>query len=420
MRILFVTQVLPLPLDAGPKVRAFYVLRYLAEAGHDVRLVSFVRPGDSDEHIGVLRRLCGGVETVPIARSRVRDLRDGLRSLATGEPFLVLRDDLPQMRRAIQRVAGATSFDALHADQLWMAPYGMTGDPEVGMRVLDQHNAVFQVPRRMAEHHANPVIRTLLLGESKRLERYEQRACSRFDRVVWVTDEDRRAVLPTPPGGGTHDRVIPIAIDPVEQSRIARHDPFRVTFLGGLHWPPNQEGAAWFLDRVWPRIAAAVPSAVFTVLGRNGASALPQARNHPRVEVTGYVSDPRPYLADTAVFVVPLKSGAGMRVKILDAWCWGVPVVSTAVGAEGLAAVHEDNALIADDDASFAEAVIRLANDRRLASRLADSGRATVERHYDWRREYTAWERVYGRPASAPASDRSFAVTADEDSVVSV
>lgn len=419
MRILVVTQVLPLPLDAGPKVRAYYVLRYLAEAGHDVRLVSFVRPGDSDEHVAALRRLCGSVETVPIVRSRVRDLRDGLRSLWTGLPFLVLRDDLPQMRRAIRRVAGATSFDALHADQLWMAPYGMSDDPEVGLTVLDQHNAVFQVPRRMAEHHPNPAVRMLLRGESARLERYEQQACSRFDRVVWVTDEDRRSVLPHPPAGGTHDSVIPIAIDPTEQQRIARQQPFRVTFLGGLHWPPNQEGAAWFLDRVWPRIAAAVPSAVFTVLGRSGASALPQARNHQRVEVTGYVSDPQPYLADTAAFVVPLKSGAGMRVKILDAWCWGVPVVSTTVGAEGLLASDDDNALIADDEASFADAVIRLANDQRLGRRLAESGRATVERHYDWRTVYAGWERVYGPPAAAIDGRRSTAV-ADETAVVSV
>ena len=196
MRILFVTQVLPLPLDAGPKVRAYYVLRYLAEAGHDVHLVSFVRPGDSAEHIEALRRLCGSIETVPIVRSRLRDVRDGVRSLWTRTPFLVLRDDLPAMRGAIRRLAGARSFDAIHADQLWMAPYGMHGGSPIGLSVLDQHNAVFQVPRRMAEHHRNPAVRALLHGESARLEAYEREACRRFDRVVWVTDEDRRAVLP--------------------------------------------------------------------------------------------------------------------------------------------------------------------------------------------------------------------------------
>lgn len=404
MRILFVTQVLPLPLDAGPKVRAYYVLRYLAEAGHDVHLVSFVRPGDGAQHVEALRRLCGSIETVPIVRSRVRDVRDGLRSLWTGMPFLVLRDDLPSMRAALGRLAAARSFDALHADQLWMAPYGMHDDLPVGMRVLDQHNAVFQVPRRMAEHHRNPVVRTLLHGESTRLAAYEGEACRRFDRVAWVTDEDRRAILPPGEDRGNRDLVIPIATDPSARPRMVQSRPFRVTFLGGLHWPPNREGAAWFLDRIWPRVAEAVPTAVLTVMGRDGAQALPRAQEHRRVEVTGYVNDPQPYLQDTAVFVVPLKSGAGMRVKILDAWCWGVPIVSTTVGAEGLRAVHDDNLLIADDEATFADAVIRLARDRRTAARLADSGRATVERHYDWRTLYTAWDDVYARAGQPTAA----------------
>ena len=109
------------------------MLRYLVEAGHDVHLVSFVRPGDSDEHVAALRRLCGSVDTVPIVRSRLRDARDGVRSLWTRQPFLVLRDDLPGMRAAIGGLAAAQSFDALHADQLWMAPYGIQDDlPESG------------------------------------------------------------------------------------------------------------------------------------------------------------------------------------------------------------------------------------------------------------------------------------------------
>ena len=108
MRILFVTQLLPLPLDAGPKVRAYYVLRYLVEAGHEVHLVSFVRPGDSTDHVAELRALCGSLDAVPIERSRIRDVRHGVTSLVTGTPFLVLRDDQPAMRRC--RDAGGSPW----------------------------------------------------------------------------------------------------------------------------------------------------------------------------------------------------------------------------------------------------------------------------------------------------------------------
>src|SRR5262249_3731350 len=156
-------------------------------------------------------------------------------------------------------------------------------------------------------------------------------------------------------------------------------------------WPPNEEGVVWFAENIWPRIAKALPDAVLTLIGKRGSRALDGAR----IEVTGYVDDPRPYLSETAVFIVPLLSGAGMRVKILDAWCWGLPIVSTTVGAEGLKAMHGENLLIADEADSFAEAVISAAQNRQTAERLADNGRTTVETHYDWKRIYPAWDRVY-------------------------
>ncbi len=98
---------------------------------------------------------------------------------------------------------------------------------------------------------------------------------------------------------------------------------------------------------------------------------------------------------ETAAFIVPLQAGGGMRVKILDAWSWGLPVISTTIGAEGLHATSGENLLIADSAAGFAEAVQRVLAERALADRLSRMGRATVETHYDWQSAYPAWDRVY-------------------------
>jgi glycosyltransferase involved in cell wall biosynthesis len=297
------------------------------------------------------------------------------------------------MQQKIERLAGAQSIDALHADQLWMASYGLNGF-RPSLRVLDQHNAVFLIPKRYAESQRSSVARRLLRREADKLEAYERDACERFDRVVWVTEEDRLALASF--SASSHDSVIPIATDPTVQTRIRRTQPFRITFLGGLHWPPNAEGVSWFIDHVWPKVAAALPPAVLTLIGKQGRCRLRVPASTRRVEVTGYVTDPRRYLAETAVFIVPLRVGAGMRVKILDAWCWGLPVVSTAIGAEGLKASHGNNLLIADDAEAFTTAVVDAFGNRRLAQRLADAGRATVEMHYDWRNVYRAWDAVYG------------------------
>jgi polysaccharide biosynthesis protein PslH len=394
MRILFLSQLLPLPLDAGPKIRAYYVLRYLAEAGHEVTLLCFIRPGDDQRNVQCLRQICSSVETVPLVRSRVKDLSNGSRSLFSATPFLVLRDQLPSMEMKLKEVMGSRSFDALHADQLWMAPYSMRSSGPA-LRVLDQHNAVFMIPRRMAEHDRNPLTRAFLRREASKLEAFERRACQAFAQVVWVTDEDQKAVGSSQGNHAVRNQVIPIATDTATRPAVKRSGAFRVTFLGGMHWPPNAEGVSWFAERVWPRVLKAVPSAVLTLIGKGAPKKLCRQGPGSKVEVTGYVADLERYLSETVAFIVPLRSGAGMRVKILDAWCWGLPVISTSVGAEGISTVHAENLLIADDEESFADCLVRVMRERALAQRLSENGRAAVEMLYDWRKVYKAWDQIY-------------------------
>jgi len=394
VRILFLSQLLPLPLDAGPKIRAYYVLRYLADAGHAVTLLCFVRPGDRAEDVKTLGRYCTAVETVPLVRSRWKDARDGVASLVSSTPFLIRRDRAPAMDCRRQELGRRHAFDAVHADQLWMAPYAHAGT-EAGLTVLDQHNAVFKVPARLAEHQANPVLRSLLRREAAKLATFERQVLATFNRVVWVTAEDRDAFGPQGTRGGAPDPIIPIAVDPQARPRMHREHPFRVTFLGGLHWPPNAEGVRWFTDAIWPAVARAVPGAVFTVIGKAPLGRAHRSEATSRVEVTGYVSDVDRYIAETAAFVVPLKTGAGMRVKILDAWCWGLPVISTTLGAEGSGGEDGEHLLLADTPTHFAEQLIRVLQDPGLARRLSDNGRAMVEQKYDWREVYRAWDEIY-------------------------
>ena len=150
-----------------------------------------------------------------------------------------------------------------------------------------------------------------------------------------------------------------------------------MTFLGGLHWPPNAAGMQWFVSEVWERIAAAHPSARLTVIGKDPPAGLAAAAARlPGIEITGYVDDPTPYLAETAAFIVPLHAGGGMRVKILDAWRWGLPVVSTTIGAEGISIVDGEDILIADDAGAFADAVLSVLQIETTARRLREQGPA--------------------------------------------
>ena len=421
MDILFLSQVVPYPIDAGPKVRSYHVLQYLAAAGHRITLVTFRRTTDRPDDISHLRQYCSAVHAVPIYRSRLNDARHLLLSLIQGQPFLIARDWSPAMARLVRDLKTET-FDAIHADQLWMASYALLAKAQAmnaPILVLDAHNAVFQIPQRMSAASHNPLVRLLLDVEAHKLTRYEAATCQSFDRVVTVTQEDQStladliAARPVSAHGASkknrHPKMttIPICIDPVAKAAIPRSpNSRRVTFLGGLHWPPNAEGILWFAREVWPGVIQQVPEAVLTVIGKSPPAELVRvASTSPNYDITGYVPDPTPYLSETAAFIVPLHAGGGMRVKIVDAWSWGLPIVSTHIGSEGLDYQDKMNLLIADTVADFSQSVVQLLTNPELAARLGAAGRRTVEDRYDWRKVYPAWANAYAREEGMRAHD---------------
>jgi glycosyltransferase involved in cell wall biosynthesis len=178
--------------------------------------------------------------------------------------------------------------------------------------------------------------------------------------------------------------------------------PFRVTHVGTMYWPPNVEGILWFWEEVWPQVRSHAPAARLTLIGKNPPDSIRVLDQETDVDVLGYVEELTPFLAETVAFIVPLHAAGGMRVKILNAWCRGLPVVSTTIGAEGIAVQDGadnlvGNVLIADTPASFARAITQVMADVELRDRLRANGRRQVEERYDWRRIYSAWDDVYAR-----------------------
>ncbi len=400
-RILYLTQVLPYPLSTGAKVRQYYVLRYLSQH-HAVTLVSFVRPDDRAKDVEHLRTFCAAVHTVPMTRSRWRDIRAGLKAVATGQPIVIVRDEIEAMQQLLARLTASERFEAVHADQVAMAQYALGVDSPGLKRVLDLHNAMYLVTHRLADNEPNPLNRALMQRETQALAKYEAQLCARFDRVVFVTDDDRAAIVAQI--NRHHIKVnaqqfstIPICSDPIEKAAIPPvAKPFRVTALGVMFWPPNAEGVAWFARDAWPQVRARHPEARLTIVGKNPPPTLTDLNGVDGIEVPGFVPDVQSILAETAVFIVPLRAGGGMRVKILDTWCWGLPIVSTRIGAEGIAVRDGENILLADTADELAQAVNRVLGDATLADQLRRNGRQWIEAKYDWRMVYRAWDEIYG------------------------
>jgi glycosyltransferase involved in cell wall biosynthesis len=405
--ILFLTQVLPFPLDAGPKVRQYYMLRHLTR-NHQVTLVSFVRPEDMPGAVEHLRRICQAVHPVPMRRSPWRNVRAAAKGFLTRLPIVIARDEVGEMTATLRRLTGEKTFDLIHADQLSMAWWGRmaarmakSGPPHT---LLDEHNAIYMLTRRMAEVESNHLRRALMTREARAFARYEAGMCRAFDALLTVTEEDREHLLALFP---PHEReglmgkftVVPICVDPQQVSPIAHRDGKAPTILhlGTMFWPPNVSGVLWFAHQVLPLIHRQMPEARFVVVGRNPPPEVQALASDPRIQITGYVDDPTPYLEAAGAFIVPLHAGGGMRVKILDAWLWGLPIVSTPIGAEGIEVQDGSNILMATDAPAFAQATLRLLTDPVLNKQLRTHGRAWVEAHYAWQVAYSKVNEVHAR-----------------------
>jgi glycosyltransferase involved in cell wall biosynthesis len=416
MRILLLSQVVPSPPDSGPRVKTGHVIRYLATRGHEVTLAAFARR-EERAHLPALTKSCIAVHSVPIQRSRRRDLAAWLRSHRTGRPFLVERDDDAAMRALARRLLASGQFDAVHADQLSMTQFvhGAFRSPAAAsglLSVFDAHNAVWRLTDRLSDVTPS-YFRPALALETRRLHRYEGEVVRRFHRTLAVTEADRDALraaaLAGEPSsrdgstGVTDDRitVVPIGVDTAALQPVPRTAAStEILTLGALHYRPNLDGIRWFAREVLPRARRDVATATLTIVGpRPARDLVALARRQPGVvRVTGHVPDVTPYFARAGVVVVPVRVGAGMRVRILEAFARAVPVVTTTVGLEGIEAEPGRDVLVADTSEALAAAVARVLRDPALATALATRGRRLVEARYDWRVSLKGLDRVYAPP----------------------
>jgi polysaccharide biosynthesis protein PslH len=410
MHILFLTQVLPYPPNSGPKVKTWHVLRYLSQRGHKITLATFVRPEELP-YIEAVQEVCAAVHAVPIHRSHVSDLRYFMRSLISQRPFLVERDDLAEMRALVKQIVRSERVDVIHADQLTMTQFGFPLDLN-GCKspalIFDAHNAVWTITERMMEN-APFYLKPPLWLETKRIKQYEGMIVSDFNATLAVTEPDRIALLDAVHargGNGDHSMVpisvIPIAVDTHQIQPVERHvDSHNILTMGTLYYPPNADGIRWFLQEVLPLVRQKMPDVTLTIVGKNPPRDFVQMAEDAGsgVKVTGFVEELDPYFAKSALMVIPVRAGGGMRVRILEAFARGMPVVTTTVGLEGIEARSGEDVLVADTPSDFAASVTQLLQDKTLQNKLAANGRQLAEWGYDWQVVLGQLDKTYERLA---------------------
>ncbi|MBU0494108.1 MAG: glycosyltransferase [Chloroflexi bacterium] len=397
MKLLFLTPQLPYPPHKGTTLRNFNIIRQLAP-GHQIHLISLVGDESELEQAGPLRDLCA---TIDVRRAPHRTLtRRGFDSLTSRWPDMALRLWTPALRDLVRDTLARESFDVVQVEGIEMARYWLdaVGRPEcrahVRRSVFDEHNAEYVLQQRAFETDVRRPAKWLGGAYSfiqwRKLVGYERRCLGAFDAVAAVSEKDRAALLRLAPN-------VPIAVVPngidtaLNTPRTAPAAGPTLVFTGTMDFRPNVDAVTWFCAQMLPLIRAQVPDVRLTIVGVNPSAAVRRLAADPavhrtlRVTVTGWVSDPRPYIQEAAVYVVPLRMGGGTRFKVLEAMALGVPIVSTRVGCEGIDLVPDEEVLLADEPADFARAVVALLRDPARGAAMTQLARRRAEAYYDWR-----------------------------------
>lgn len=376
MNILVVAPFVPWPLNNGGRIRIFSIVQALARR-HHVTLVCLAE--SATQPLGPLPEVCRRV--VPVVH-RPHAAVNVLKFLFGPNPYNVERFRSPSLLAAIRdlRRDSIDVVDIEHA-QMWSCSTACEGLPIV----LGTHNVESDIVRQLANACRNPLKRMLYRIETAKMRRFEEHAWRSCDRCLTVSEKEREVVVAA---GVTPSRVltVPNGVDLARLTFGPRPGRKRFLFLGGLDYRPNEDALQWLLAEIWPRVRAGAPQAELVLAGRGterfGASGLP-----PGVTCIGDPGDPGEVascLSAADGLLVPLRIGAGTRIKILEAMAVGVPVVTTTRGGEGIAAVNGTHLLIGDTPGTFADACVRLLADPALSATLAANARRLVEDHYSF------------------------------------
>ncbi len=381
MRILFLSPTLPFPLTDGGRIRVFNLLKQIA-LKNDVTLLALETQSTDKNSIAHVEQLGVKVHLVEYASTLPPfSVKTFFSALFKRQPITVARYDVPVYRRKFKELLTTETFDIVHYEMFHTAQFHTETDLPGVLSLQNVDSAIWQ---RLQGETRNLFYKCAYWSQTRAFQRYERVLSPKFD-VVTCTSEVDAAVFERYCAEDTVN-VIPNGVDVTHFSPDhASEDAAHLIYIGSMDWYPNEDAARFFAEEILPQIQKDIPDAKFTIVGGNPSERVQRLTDMEGVVVTGRVPEIKPYFSEATVFVVPLRIGSGTRLKILEALAMGKAVVSTTVGAEGLALRDGEEILIADEPDTFADAVTRLLTDRELRQKIGTNGRVRVEQDYDWR-----------------------------------
>ena len=382
MRIIQISSRFPYPPDDGGRISVWHITYQLRELGHDVWLVTFAEKQTTPEHIQFLRQTVTRLTVLPPQRY---SLLQYLISAVHPVPIHVRKRSTPEILQVARKIGQqAAEWDCIHVDRSGMISMGLevSGISKKPIAVR-MHNVEWVIWQRFAQQFPfwHPA-RWYLQRQARLLRKWEKHLLSQVDLIIPITEPDGRRIAEEF-GIEKPIVVIPAGVDPEYWKPVdGEQKRTDVVLVANFEWKPNIEGVEWFVQKVLPLLPSTI---TFHIAGKESDRALRHLRGIPNVRIYGYLEDARQFYGRALFTFVPLLSGGGIRIKILEAMAMELPVVTTTVGAEGIEAGEQQGVFRCDDPYRFAQAIQDLLSNPEWVKKLGKAARQRILEKYTWR-----------------------------------
>ena len=406
LRVLFLSQRFLFPMDTGGKIRTGKILEQLKKKV-SLTVISNVESPKDDAYIEDMAGLCDRFIPVPWIETQRYNLKfyaKLLKQSFSPFPISVLNDYSSALENAVLAELKESEYDLAICDFL----QSTLNFREVSNipTLLFQHNVEATITRRHLENARDPVSIVFWWLQHRKMFRHEGAMCRHFDGTIAVSEMDKQRIEEWFGANNVYD--IPTGVDTEffePQENVTEKK--QLVFTGSMDWLPNEDAMLYFIEKIFPLILEKEPDTRLVIVGRRptpNLKRLTDGRND--ITITGWVEDTRPYMAESSVFIVPIRIGGGTRMKIYEALSMGKAMVSTSVGAEGLPLNHGEQILFADDEQGFAENVVKLLQNPKLRKRLGKTARQYVYENFRWEKVAEVFEDICERVANASEHSR--------------
>lgn len=373
-----------MPPSDGGTIAMYSITKGLVQAGHDVTLLAYnpLKSYIEIENIPSAYRICR-IEAVKVNTNL--NLLSALWSLLRGTSYNMVRFDQPAMHKRLADMLQSESFDVIHLESLFVSPLLSTIRKYSKAKVvLRSHNVEHRIWEGLSKKEKNPIKAKYLNILAKRLKKYESDQLNAYDAILPISKIDGEYY-----SDGTRGKVplltLPTGIDLDDYPVKPVKNEKSVCYIGAMDWQPNVQGVEWFLKNVWKRTYPFLKGSVFYLAGKKMPNKLLNDTT-PQVVNLGEVADPKAFLSEHFLMVVPLFAGSGIRIKILEGMALGKPIIAHYHAAQGIDYTENKNLFIAYSNVDFAQKLIKCLDDPDMATELGRQARLLIETSYDNRK----------------------------------